>query len=323
MARAKPEDLWNGPDTFKKKVALYGGGYTRALINDHPLVDDDCEIWSGNHIWSKWGDDCPRLDRCFDIHEIELLKNYSGEDDKTHFEWLQKEHPFPIYMQNPDDRFPSALNYPYDEVCHELFGRVYRGAERKAAFGSTIDFMAALAAYEEYDWVGYFGIEMTSSTEYQYQIPDAHWHMGFMAGRKITTWVPDDPRCSLLRRQVYGYEGFQMISRQTLEKMYYEYERQRRDWVTAANTWIGAYRLATGQLEEARNNGHSSEELAAFEKEAVILGEKVRRARETAAVASGMMIATKHSIEIADLQEPDFELHSTIFDDIPLEEIKP
>ena len=316
-------NLWDGPTDFKKKVAFYGGGFTRNLINTHPMVDDDCEIWSGNHIWGEWTKECPRIDRCFDIHEIELLSNYSGEGDKQHFDWLQEEHPFPVYMQEPDERFPSALNYPYEQVCKKLFGRVYRGTEKKKAFGSTVDFMAALAAYEGYDWVGYFGIEMTSSTEYQYQIPDAHWHLGFLAGRGITTWVPDDPRCSLLRRQVYGYEGFQMISRQTLEQILGEYRIQRRDWADAANTWIGANRLAVGQLEHARKNGSSPEELAAFEKDVIELGQKVMHARETTARAEGLMMAVEQLIQIVDLEDPVLEPDTTVFDSIPLKEIKP
>lgn len=324
MSRAKPEELWPShlPRDFKKKVAIYGGGYTRQLILDHPLVDDDCEIWSGNHVWNKdgWGADCPRLDRVFDIHETSLLETYPGEADKEHFKWLQQEHSFPIFMLNPDGRFPSAIRYPIEEVTLEIFSKVYRGNKPKAAYGSSIDFMAALAMYEGYDWIGYFGIEMQSGTEYKYQIPDAHFHLGFAAGRGITTWVPDDPRSSLLRREVYSYEGFQMVSRQTLEKHYYEYEKQRREWVDAANTWVGGYRHLTGQIAEARDNGGLTPEMEAH---AVETGNKVRRAREAAAMAAGCMYAIKALIQVTDLEEPDTEIYVGLFDEIPLEDLRP
>ena len=327
MARADPEDLWDGPTDYKKKIAIYGGGYTRRLIWDHPLVDDDCEIWTGNHVWKngkdEWGEDCPRIDRYFDVHDTELLEGYRNEGDQKHFKWLQEEHDFPMFMQEPDERFPSATRYPFEEIVEEFFGRQDRGPELKAAFGSMMDFITAMAIYEGADWIGYFGVEMGSSTEHKYQIPYGHIWLGIAAGRKVTTWVPDDLRVQLLRQQVYAYEGFQMISRQTLEQLYYQYEKQRRKWVDASNTWIGAYRLAGGQLEEARENGHKPEEIEKYEAALLELGEKVRRARETSAMASGMMIATKHAIQVADNEEPDTEIYSTLFEDIPLEDLRP
>lgn len=324
MATAKPEELWPAhlPTDFKKKVAIYGGGYTRRLIHAHPLVDKDCEVWSGNHVWNLdgWGADCPRLDRCFDVHDIDLLATYPGEGDRKHFAWLQQEHPFPIYMQEPDGRFPSAVRYPFEEIVGEFFGRQYRGKEIKAAFGSMMDFITALAVFEGYDWIGYFGVEMGSSTEHRYQIPYGHVWLGICAGRGVSTWVPDDPRCQLLRQQVYAYEGFQMISRHTLERVYQDYERQRRQWVDAANTWVGGYRRIVGQIEEAHENGGMTPEM---KQEAVETGEKVRRAREAAAMASGAMLATKALIQIVDLEEPDTEIYAGLFDDVPLEDIRP
>ena len=324
MARANPEDLWDQPDTFKKKVALYGGGFTRTLILDHPLVDDDCEIWSGNYVWQKWGQTVfSELDRCFDIHATEILEGYTGESDREHFEWLQERHPFPIYMMDPDERFPSAVRYPYEAVSEDIFSKVYRGKDQKRAFGSTIDFMAALAMHEGYDWIGYFGIEMTAGTEYRYQNPDAHFHLGFAAGRDVTTWVPDDPRCNLLKRQVYAYEGYQMVSRHTLENLLKDYEAQRREWVDAANSWTGAYRLAVGQLQELRAKSSDVPKIHAAQDEAQELGDKVRNSRETAAEAQGMMKAIEHLISIIDLEEPDTKLTTTVFDNVPLEEVRP
>ena len=324
FAHAEPEELWPShlPNNFKKKVAFYGGGYTRTLIEDHPLVDDDCEIWGGNHVWKEdFSDVYPRLTRVFDIHEIEILESYPSEKDQKHFKWLQEKHHFPIYMQNPDERFPYAVTYPYEEVSKFIFKNNYRGAEEKRAFGSMVDFMAGLAAYEGYDWIGYFGVEMSSSTEYRYQIPDGHFHIGFLAGQGITVWTPDDPRCNILRREVYAYEGYQMISRQTLEKHYYDYERQRRKWVDAANTWVGGYRLLTGQIEELRENGGEiTDELA---EQAIEVGRKMREARDAAALATGCMLATKAYIQHLDLEEPDLEIYPGLFDEIKLEEKRP
>ena len=419
FVRAKPEELWPShlPQNFKKKIAIYGGGYTRRLIWDHPLVDDDCEIWTGNHAWNKqgWGEDCPRIDRCFDVHLVDQLEAYTGEGDMAHFEWLQTEHPFPIYMQDPDGRFPSAVRYPYDEIVQEFFSKQYRGSEVKAAFGSTIDFITAMAIQEGADWIGYFGIEMGSSTEHTYQIPAGHVWIGICAGRGVTTWVPDDPRVQLLRHQVYAYEGFQLVepevlqahrdnyedqyqryltfakqpkdsyelltkqlkkvrtnggdkndlraleedalalgenmriaretaavakgckvaveallelghpvvSRQTLENRYYDYEKQRRRWVDSANTWIGGYRRVIGQLTQAHDEGYSEEVIKALEDEAESTGLKVRRAREAAAMASGLMIAVRALIEVTDLKDPDLTIHSNIFAEMKLEEIRP
>lgn len=328
--RADPEELWplHLPRDFKKKIAIYGGGYTRRLIWDHPLVDDDCEIWSGNHVWNKdgWGADIPRIDRCFDIHEIGLLESYPGHGDREHFKWLQQEHPFPIYMQNPDDRFPSAVRYPFEEICAEFFGRQYRGKDLKAIFGSMADFITATAIYEGADWIGYFGIEMGSSTEHRYQLPAGHEWLGIAAGRGVTTWVPDDPRCKLIQHKVYGYEGFQMISRQTLEQMLGSYSRQSREWRDATNTFVGAYRMASGRAEEAQelfgSNGHkiTQEDVEALEQEQIEVGQQLMRAREKAALARGMMLAIQKCIDWVDLMEPDLEIPEEVFDSVLMAE---
>ena len=318
IVRAEPEELWDQPDTFKKKVALYGFGYTRELIYDHPLVDENCEIWSGGHIWKQeTAGVVPPLDRVFELHKDEHLANYPSPQDREHYEWLQQEHHYPIYMQELDPKFPSAVQYPYEEINDEIFSKTYRGRKPKYAYGSSIDFMAALALYEGYDWIGYFGIEMSSETEFIYQLPDAQFHLGFAGGRGVTTWVPDDPRCKLLGRVIYGYEGFQMISRQTLGKAYQQFEQQRRDALSNANTFVGAYRLFTGQLGELKKNGGISEEQ---EQEAIKLGMQVRNSRELAAIISGCMIATKWFIQVADGEEPDMTIYETMFDDIPMHE---
>jgi enamine deaminase RidA (YjgF/YER057c/UK114 family) len=325
FARAKPEELWPDhlPRDFNKKVAMYGGGYTRRLIHDHPLVDDDCEVWSANHVWNKegWGADCPRIDRLIEIHDVELLERYPGDGDRKHWRWLQEEHPFPIYMLEPDERFPSAVPYPLDEIKAEFFGRQYRGAKPKAIFGSSIDFLTGLALYEGADWIGYFGIEMGSSTEHLYQVPGGYHWTGIAAGRDVTTWVPDDPRVQLLRQQIYSIEGFQMISRQTLELHLREYERQCNEWREAANSWLGGYRHMAGQIAEHQSNGNKiTPELA---QEATEVGAKLRRAREAAAIAKGCVLAINNLIEHVDLHDPDLEIREGLFEDITLEEVRP
>lgn len=417
MARARPEELWPDhlPRDFKRKVAVYGGGYTRQLILDHPLVDDDCEIWSGNHVWNTegWGADLPRLDRCFDVHLIAQLEAYRSENEQTHFEWLQQEHPFPVYMQEPDSRFPSAVAYPFKAICDRYFSRQYRGPVVKAAFGSMMDYITGLAVFEGADWIGYFGVEMGSSTEHQYQLPYGSLWLGICAGLGVTTWVPDDPRVQLLRHEVYAYEGFQLItaerlrqihdqymeqgkqwapgltkvmrayeevaaqvaevqhgngrgvpeeldaramamgermlqarevdamiqgalsateglidsaelhgqvSRQSLEALYYGYEKQRRDWLASSHTWVGGYRALSGQLAEAEAAGEAPADFALHVAE---VGEKVRRARMAAAMAAGMMFAVKNVIEICDLKEPDLTIRAGLFEDLPMEEAQP
>lgn len=324
-ARAKPEELWPDhlPRDFKKKVAMYGGGYTRRLIHDHPLVDEDCEVWSANHVWNRegWGRDVPMIDRIIEIHDVELLEQYASEGDRKHWQWLQQEQPFPVYMLEPDERFPSAVRYPLEEIKERFFSRQYRGTEPKAIFGSSIDYLTGLALHEGYDWIGYFGIEMGSSTEHKYQIPGGYHWSGIAAGLGVTTWVPDDPRCFLISQQLYSIEGFQMISRQTLELHYYDYEKQRRKWVDAANTWVGGYRHVTGQIAHHQENG--GEVTPEMEEEATALGMKVRRAREAAALAAGCMLAIKKLIEVTDMQDPDLTIREGLFDELPLEEVRP
>ena len=77
------------------------------------------------------------------------------------------------------------------------------------------------------------------------------------------------------------------------------------------------------QLEELRGTSSDVKKIHAAQDKCQELGNNVRNSRETAAEAQGMMKATEHMIATLDLEEPDTQLRTTVFDNVPLEEVRP
>jgi len=192
-----------------KSVALYCyAPKTRDLVHN----SEADEIWSVNWVWQY---DPPRVDRLLDLHPRWHL-NARGDEMEDHWAWLQEPHDFPIYMIEDYPEIPASVLYPIDEVIANV-GRPY--------FTSTVSYMLGLALLEEFDRIELYGIEMASGTEYAYQKAGTEYLIGLAQGRGVDVYIPDNS--NLLNSALYGYDGgFQMISRQTLEKIKTEYQKQ-------------------------------------------------------------------------------------------------
>ena len=100
----------------RDKVAILGfAGTTRHLT---PFDNDEWEIWGLNEAhrqpWMK------RFTRWFQIHTRDDFTKQNNESYREHWEWLQKEQPFPVYMQEKYPDIPSSVSLPLREIVEKF-----------------------------------------------------------------------------------------------------------------------------------------------------------------------------------------------------------
>lgn len=219
----------------KHAVALVAFGPSMRLMYELP---PDVPIWTLNAVEEY---EFPRLDRAFEMH---LPRDIVLETPR--WERLQLELPYPTYMLEADERIPSAVRYPLEAVQDEVFENILVGDEKAQYMDSSFPYMLALAVHEGYQVIYVCGFEFLSDTEYRYQRPGATLLVGWAAGKGVKVILPADT--GLLPRTLYGYEDYQMISRQNLEQFLGDLQTQESDWQ-------GKLNIAHTQVIERSNNG--------------------------------------------------------------------
>lgn len=183
----------------KKTVALTG-----AAPNTAPWVpfgEEGVEVWMCNEMHAMpWMREA-QVARWFQIHP---KWSFIRDNQYKHWEWLQEEHPFPIYMHMVYDDVPSSVRYPLPEIQKEIINIVRGESQIKKIFSSTFTYMMALALYEGFERIEIYGIEMILEYEYAYQREMMAYWMGRADGMGIEVWMPE--QCSLFRAPLYGYE---------------------------------------------------------------------------------------------------------------------
>ena len=301
-----------------KTVALVGLAETTRDAVKRTNAD---EVWALN--WSYNYDflDKTGIDRLFEMHPIWLFIDNEHEEyqkPKDHWKWLHKPHPFPIYMLRDIPSIPSCTNYPIDEIVDDIFAdrlivvewqgekHIYDREKGKFIehktdlFGSSFDYLLALAIHEKVDVIELYGFEMGGDTEYKYQKDSAHFFLGVAVGRGIT--IKRQSNSVLMKNKRYGYEGAQMIFRQDLERHLINWEKQRVERLARLNHLEGQYASLDTVLKKERGEDLQ----AAMDK---MLSE-IRDARDYVSIAAGAFQAVKYLIQEVDLQEPELELNS-------------
>ena len=175
-----------------KKLAIVGSG--KNTRDAAPWDDNSFDIWvfneSGNHSW------CKRWNAVFQMHEPEIYTGHNTKDP-THWDWLQREHGKPIYMQEADPLVPDAVRFPLEDAI-ALTGLDY--------FASTFAYMAALAILQGYEVVHIHGIELSFS-EYQYQADCWRFWIGVLKGKLGAENAVLHSGLSLFESSRYGYDG--------------------------------------------------------------------------------------------------------------------
>ena len=181
------------------------------------------EIWSMN--WAYLYDFLPRIDRLFELHEAWAYADAGPNHQKRvdHWRWLTKNREIPVWMTETRADVPMCRVYPLEAICACLHPRV---------LSSSVDLMMALAIYEGFERIEWYGIEMGNETEYRYQRQGAAYWIGQCDARGIDLVLPEGSR--LLPKKIYGFEGAQMIARQDLERYRNVFltEMQDQQWKT-------------------------------------------------------------------------------------------
>lgn len=175
-----------------KKLSIVGSGSnTRDAA---PFDNPEYDIWVFNEAANmKW---CKRWDAVFQMHEPEIYKGHNTKDP-THWEWLQKEHGKPIYMQEADPEVPNSIRYPIEDALT---------VTNFDYFASTFAYMAALALLQGYERVDIHGIELSAS-EYQYQAECWRFWIGVLKGKLGADKCVLHSALDLFESPRYGYEG--------------------------------------------------------------------------------------------------------------------
>lgn len=201
---------------MSKKLAIVGSGpNTRSLA---PFDNPDFDIWvfneAGNHEW------CKRWTACFQMHSPNIYKGHNTKDPQ-HWEWLQRTHGKPVYMQEVDPLVPDSVRYPLEDA-RRLCG--------VNMFPTSFAYMAALAVLQGYDEVRVFGVELSSS-EYSYQANGYMFWFGFLVGKlgvdKVDTAVRYMEN-NIFDVPYYGYDGGFAFTVEYFEKRASELENENR-----------------------------------------------------------------------------------------------
>lgn len=181
----------------KKTVAIMGSDWSSG-----PWAPfGEIEVWGMNMLhgrpWFNTGD----ASRWLQIHPKWV---FTSESVHNHWEWLQEEHPFPIYMQMVYDDIPSSVKYPLKEIQNDLINIERGELPVKNLFTSSFNFQIALALYEGYERLEIYGVSLLGGGEYAYQREAMAYWLGKADGMGVEVWLPDT--CALLVEPLYGYD---------------------------------------------------------------------------------------------------------------------
>jgi len=218
-----PED----PATISARIEQRKGKTTIVFIGTSP---DTCGLipWNEDGIDEIWAlNDChhlpfmqmEKITAWFQLHQPWRYRRPTPRYGAEHWEWLQKKHDFPIYMQRVDEEVPSSVRFPLYEIAKEflwskdqnewLLGRGI-GYQRKY-FACSFSFMCGLAylQWKQGKWgdkplrIEMYGCELAQKKEYIMQRPNTEFWVGMGIGLGVHFYVPKVTR--ILQGVFYAY----------------------------------------------------------------------------------------------------------------------
>lgn len=174
-----------------KRIVIVGSYKAhRALI---PWDDPAYEIWGMNRFWQWMRTEGGRLraQRWFEMHPLDVQEEQDLEFMRT--------CPVPLYVLKADPQFPTAVEYPLDEVS-KLVGRQY--------FTSTFAYQLALAIYERAESVHCYGLGFCGGRERLVEKPCFEFWCGVAAACGIPVEIMPVPGTLPIAqsRWLYGYD---------------------------------------------------------------------------------------------------------------------
>ena len=259
--------------TSPRTVAIVGFAESSRYLA--PYDRRDVEIWGCNEAYKfdfmVNSDGDFRADRWFQIHKREDFTRANNPNDPDHYEWLQAEHNFPIYMQEKFEDVPSSKKYPlkkYDKLFFEnmltadpetLEMRPWLDVYEHGYFTSTFSYMIAMALAEGFEQIEIWGFHMGTQSEYLYQKGACEFWIGQALGREINVAIAGNS--PILKGELYGYEFSQIVQLPEIEERLMELH----DVILAPQTLSielqGARKENRWQTRHAEDDGN--DELAA------------------------------------------------------------
>ncbi len=140
-----------------------------------------------------------RYDRVFNLHEPAIILGLTPGA----MEWYAAQT-FPVYMLEVHPDVQRSVRYPIEAV-QKFFARETRsGMQLETCFGSSVEFMIALALMEGFEHIDLMGIECRSEDEYRDQARSVMFWMGRAMGMGRTmTCSATSGLCMV--PAIYGY----------------------------------------------------------------------------------------------------------------------
>lgn len=271
---------------IKKHVCLIGRSRLTLPLASQISAD---EFWGVGVVYRDFP--LSRMSRIYEIHPAWMVsqENY----DPHHWQWLEKQAQTEVITTDPD--VPNGTQYPLEGVL-EMVSHIRRGENPNRFLTSSLDFMLAHAVYEgNVDEISLAGFDMTTDTEYGYQVPGAAFWMGVCAGAGIRVNLPENT--PLLKANLYAIEGGQMIGRQKLEQYKHSFKAQMDGAQAVYNVLLGQVQMARELFQQEASDTHR----AAFAE----AQQKAMRAEADMHAKSGAYQAVVMMVKECDLKEAD------------------
>lgn len=195
MSQAHP------PGTRPGKVAIVGFSDTSRDLA--PYDDPAFEKWGLGSLYRFVGEG-RRFDRWFEVHREDHLADVH-KHTLPEFHRFLATFPGPVYMTEPEERFPTAVRLPIEDLTRVIFGGIEVGNPSGCYWTNTIAYMVALAVVEGFQEIHVYGVDMVNAEEYLTQRPGVTFVLGVAVGRGIRVVLPKG--CALMfARDRYGYE---------------------------------------------------------------------------------------------------------------------
>lgn len=191
-----------GETVKRKKVAILG---TVPHKLKAPFDNQEFEIWAIAH--ACLGDPLPRVDRIFEVHKWDEVVKWGSPQA-----WAK--HPnIPVYLIEPREDVPNSFPFPFKELEDKFQIFEHR---KECYFTNSISEMVALALHEDFEEIHIYGVNMSHSSEYEFQKPSCEYFLGLAKGLGKKIYVPSE---SDLCKSYFIYGRDEEKQTETLKKL--------------------------------------------------------------------------------------------------------
>lgn len=180
------------------KIAIVG---TAPNFVEAPFKDPEWEIWGIPGIYPQ----APRIDKLYELHKYRDIKEFI-EPKEGFISFAQKMGPNFITQERVDN-YPDATLFEFQKYL-DKYGPY---------FASSISWMLAEAIEKEPEEIGLFGVNMSHSSEYEFQRPSACYFIGIATAKGIKVVLPKTSELMMVPVQ-YGFEDEPQICHMMREK---------------------------------------------------------------------------------------------------------